>query len=373
MIGALRRGYDRFRGAGAAAVTVPPMDGALRPNTVLDRARLLASLPAPDNLASDGRSLWLSSGAEVHVVADPDGAAKVSRWAGFERTVCALAVHGGGAMAVALAGKGIEIHGGVHDGRTLATVGDRAAGCAVALAFADADTLLVCLGSAEHRPEEWKRDLMSRGASGSIWRVGLAGGQAVCLADQLAFPFGVALRDGRVIFSESWRHHLVALDAGGKRSVLVDDLPGYPARLAAAAGGRTWLSVFAPRDQLIEFVLQERGFCDRMMREIGSDYWMAPALSSGRTFLEPLQGGAIRQLGMLKPWSPTRSYGLLVRLDESFRPVASFHSRADGKRHGITSAVEIGGRIIATSKGGDAVIALDADADVDADVNADGN
>ena len=38
------------------------------------------------------------------------------------------------------------------------------------------------------------------------------------------------------------------------------------------------------------------------------------------------------------------------------RPVASFHSRANGRRHGVTSAVEAGGRVLVASKGGDAIL-----------------
>jgi hypothetical protein len=362
MIGALRRGYDRFRGAGSSAVTVPPMDGALRPNTVLDGAAALAALPAPDNLVTDGRKVWLSSGSDVYVIETISVASTPSRWMGFDKPISSLAISDGGALAVGLSGSRLEIRGGKHDGKSVTDVGGQPVLCPVALAFADPDTVLLCLGSADCTPEDWKRDLMSRGSSGSVWRVDLASGNTTCLGDKMGFPLGVALRDGRVVVAESWRHQLVAFDANGKRSVLIDDLPGYPARLSAA-GAHTWLSIFAPRDQLIEFILQERGFCDRMMNEIGPDYWMAPALSSGRTFLEPLQGGAIRQLGMLKPWAPTRSYGLLVRLDEKFQPVASFHSRADGRRHGITSAVELAGKVVATSKGGDTVIAFDADAE----------
>ena len=41
------------------------------------------------------------------------------------------------------------------------------------------------------------------------------------------------------------------------------------------------------------------------------------------------------------------------------QPIGSFHSRANGKRHGITSCVEIDGRLLATSKGGHVIIELD--------------
>jgi len=363
MIGALRAAYDRFRGAGAAAVTVPPMDGALRPNTVLDDAAVVASLPAPDNLVSHGSRLWLSSGPEVYVIEDLAAGGTPQLWSGFPASVSCLAAGPDGALAVGLSGTGIEIRGGIHGDKALATVSGRPIDCPVAVAFVDQNTVLLCLGSARHRPEDWKRDLMSRGATGSVWQVDLATGAGQCLGDGLRFPFGLVAHGARVVVAESWSHRLIALDARGGRSTVLDDLPGYPARLSAAGGGGFWLSVFAPRDQLVEFILQERSFCGRMMSEVEPEYWMAPALATGVTFLEPLQGGAIRQLGKLKPWAPSRSYGLLVRLDANFQPVASYHSRADGRRHGITSAVEVAGRVVLTSKGGNAVIAVSPDAE----------
>jgi hypothetical protein len=95
-----------------------------------------------------------------------------------------------------------------------------------------------------------------------------------------------------------------------------------------------------------------------MMRDVAREHWIAPALSSGAQFLEPLQCGGVKTMGIHKPWSPTRSYGLLVRLDRGLRPVASFHSRANGRRHGITSVVERDGRALVTSKGGNAILSL---------------
>ena len=46
-------------------------------------------------------------------------------------------------------------------------------------------------------------------------------------------------------------------------------------------------------------------------------------------------------MGIHKPWSPSRSYGLVVKLDAQLRPVASFHSRANGRRHGVTAVAEV--------------------------------
>jgi hypothetical protein len=63
-------------------------------------------------------------------------------------------------------------------------------------------------------------------------------------------------------------------------------------------------------------------------------------------------------MGIHKPWSPSRSYGLVVKLDAQLRPVASLHSRANGRRHGITSVAEVGGRVFAASKGGNAILEI---------------
>ena len=155
----------------------------------------------------------------------------------------------------------------------------------------------------------------------------------------------------------SWRHQLIEL-ADGRSRALLSDIPGYPARIALASTGY-WLAIFAPRSQLVEFVLREPRFRQRMMREVDPRFWVAPSLHHALDYREPLQSGAIKQLGELKPWAPSRSYGLIAGLDDGFDPIVSFHSRADGKRHGITSCVEADGRLLATSKGGNLILGVD--------------
>ena len=93
-----------------------------------------------------------------------------------------------------------------------------------------------------------------------------------------------------------------------------------------------------------------------MIGEIDPDAWVAPSLRSGRSPLEPIQQGGVRQLGVLKPWSPSRSCGLVARLDADYRPISSLHSRANGRRHGVTSCLAHEGRVYFTAKG-DGVVA----------------
>jgi hypothetical protein len=56
-------------------------------------------------------------------------------------------------------------------------------------------------------------------------------------------------------------------------------------------------------------------------------------------------------MGVVKPWAPPRSYGLVIRLNADGMPLYAVHSRVDGINHGITAAVEMNGALYATAKG----------------------
>ena len=77
---------------------------------------------------------------------------------------------------------------------------------------------------------------------------------------------------------------------------------------------------------VLELVLREPEYRHAMMAEVDPRYWIAPALRSGQSFLEPMQGGALKQMGILKPWAPSLSYGLVLRLSPDFIALQSLHS-----------------------------------------------
>lgn len=346
---------DLFRGK---AVTIPPMDGAFRPNTVLDDAAAVLEIEAPDNLAFDGGQLLFSSGGDVLSLALGDSAP--TRMAQFPAIVTSIATGPDRALAIASDDGAVVIPSGAHAGKHLtpAIFGNLA--CPTAMAFDGPDSLLVAQGSARHAASDWAVDLMEKSSTGSLWRVDLANSTATRLAGGLAFPNGILVQQQRIVVAESWQHRLTAVPrGGGERQPLLTKLPGYPARLAPTSDGGAWLALFAPRNRLIEFVLLEDDYRIAMMQEIARPHWIAPALSSGKSFLEPLQSGGVKTMGIHKPWSPSRSYGLVVRLDADLRPIASFHSRANGGRHGITSVIEADGRVLASSKGGNAILEID--------------
>ncbi|MDQ7249737.1 hypothetical protein [Dongia sedimenti] len=358
MIGGLARLLPWMR----PAATVPSMDGALRPNRELDDAVLLAECAGPDNLVWQDDHVLFSSGKRVLLLDSlHQEGAEPEEILHFDSAITALAAAEDGSLAVALGAAGIVIVGGTHDGRAITTLGGKKLIAPTALGFADPDTLFVCVGSDLHGAADWQRDLLERRSAGSVWRVPLAGGEPVCLAAHLGWPNGLLLHDGRVAVSEAWRHRLLDFPARerGAPGVLLDDLPGYPGRLSHAPDGGAWLAVFAPRTQLVEFVLREDRYRRWMMQTIEPAHWIAPTLRAGRSYKEPMQGGAVKTLGIFKPWAPSRSYGLAVRLDRDFIPTTSLHSRADGKRHGVTSCLEIRGELIAACKGDDALVMAD--------------
>ncbi|MBZ9703000.1 MULTISPECIES: hypothetical protein [unclassified Mesorhizobium] len=339
---------DLFRGK---AVTIPPLDGAFRPNTQLDDAPAFAELTEPDNLLISGDKLLASSGNAVYSIAAGTAPKLVET---FASTVTALAFSPSGELTVGLesgkllvGGRDVSLPAGVS--------------CITALAYAGDGALWLANGSAEFAPSQWAADLMKKGASGSLWKQDAAGGTFRKVAGAIAFPYGLHPIGRDVLVSESWRHQLIRFEAAsGSRSTVLTHLPGYPARLSPAADGGAWLTLFAPRNRLIEFVLQETHYRQDMIEQVPPAYWIAPALASSRSFLEPLQCGGIRTMGIHKPWSPSRSYGLVVRLDQNMQPRFSLHSRANGIRHGICSVVEKDGELFVASKGGDCVLAVDA-------------
>jgi hypothetical protein len=359
VIGALQRAVDNFLGRGDAAVTVPVMDGPLKPNQLLEAAGRVLEAPEIDNLAATPDGMVYTSGNAL--VGIPGG--EIAR---FPSVISCLAVDAGGAMAIGFSDGGIVIRGGTHDGRRFDQSNGQKLNCPTAALFLDANTLIVTNGAAQHSPSQWRRDLMTLGRSGTVWRIDLATGSAVVLASRIAWPCGVAAApDGRLFISEAWRHQVLRIDAtkASRPALALTDPPAYPGRIAAAAKGGYWLTFFSVRNQLVEFILREKDYRQRMIKEVPEPFWMAPSLASLGKFEEPLQGSGLKQMGILKPWAATRSYGLVVRCDDAMQPTFSYHSRADGMIHGITSVCEERADLLVAAKGPGVLARLSGAAD----------
>ncbi|MGT2466956.1 hypothetical protein ACVOMV_21510 [Mesorhizobium atlanticum] len=168
---------DVFRGK---AVTIPPLDGAFRPNRRLDDAPAFAELNEPDNLlTADGR-LLVSSGNAVLAIAAGSGPVVIET---FQSPVTAVALSPSGELTV-----GLESGKLLIAGKEVSLPAEL--GCITALAYADDGTLWLANGSAEHAPSQWAADLMKKGTSGSLWRCGAGGSVFKGSPATLPFPMG---------------------------------------------------------------------------------------------------------------------------------------------------------------------------------------
>ncbi|MFC3227442.1 hypothetical protein ACFOGJ_09385 [Marinibaculum pumilum] len=346
-------------GRHAAQDSAPVLDGPLRPNQQLDLCRMLdRHLKAPDDVAIGPRGLPLvSDGPRVLEIGGHWYAPMRTTFAEVGGRAGALCRLPDGGLAIAVDGDRLAVRGGRHDGWAVDRIGDRRLRSVTALAALDGDRIVVAEGSAEQDLGHWRHDLLGRGSSGRVTLLDLRSGAAETLGASLAWPAGVAVApDGTVIVAEAWRHRLLRLGGRGSGGAapqpVLAELPAYPGRLAADGQGGWWLTCFAVRTQLVEFLLGEPRFLAEMMRTVPEAHWVGPALNTTDDPLEPLQMGGIRQMGIKKPWAPPRSYGLVVRLDGEFDPTGSLHSRTDGKRHGITGvAVTPDGKVCLVSRG----------------------
>lgn len=355
VLSVLRKGMDRLVGGrGDQSITVPVMDGALKPNDRLERAASVALIVDADNLVSAGGHLFCTSGNRLLSLAAGGSTTTVLE---MEAPISCLAAAKSSALAIGLDSGGVRIRGGKHDGAVFDQIT-----CPTAAVFLDEDRLAVANGSARFKPSEWRHDLLHHGSTGSVVVIDLAKRSTQAIAERLAWPSGLCLDRGSndgLLVSEAWRHRIVRLDMAGSVTEILGNLPAYPGRLAPSAGEGYWLACFSVRSQLQEFILREERYRRHMIAEVPPDFWIAPSLSSGKSFKEPLQAGGVIRLGVHKPWAPTRSYGLVIRLDAQCQPAWSLHSRASGVRHGVTSTVEAGGRLLVASKGRGEILGIE--------------
>jgi hypothetical protein len=339
------------------APTISLLDGPLCPNDKLEEA---ASIPLmdPDDicLAADG-TLLVTSGKAILRLADWNSG-KFEPVAEFDRSVTALDCRDDGTIAVALDQAGIKLvdsHGKIHTpwkSKTLSVNVGRA------VRFSKEGSLFVadaCRGQGQF---PHLHDLFAESGSGRVLKLEDNGAGTV-VAKGLRYPNGITEIDPDLLaVAESWSACLCRIACRtSQRSILIGELPGYPARIHPFADGFI-LTCFARRDPLIEFILTEKRYVARMTKELPPELWIAPRLSAQPDYRLPIQSGATRLFGALKPWAPSFSYGLVMILDPNFMPMASAQSRANGRRHGITAALEWRDDLIAVSKGSNELLKL---------------
>ena len=110
-----QKAADRWLGRGDASITMPPMDGAFRPNDLLELAPPIIETSAPDCLAVTSQGIVVSSERSMLSVDRRGGAPLAS----FDVEISALAGLPDGGAAVGLIDGRIVFVGGEHGGKTI--------------------------------------------------------------------------------------------------------------------------------------------------------------------------------------------------------------------------------------------------------------
>ena len=342
---------------------IPSMDGALSPNDRLDACSTVGDsiFSADDVVEGPDGALYISGGRRVLRLSG-DGYLDRAAFADFESNAGGLAFHPDGRLLVCVSGRGLAAVDPSGRQTWLHQVGDQPLNCLTSVTAAPDGSIFACNGSSQNVPEDWCTDLMQKNCLGSLISCGPGLDRSSIVLHGLAYPHGLAIGQGEksLWFSESWKHGVSRAPLQGPTigpvATVNGNLAGYPARLAKAIGGGFWLSIFAVRTHLMEFVLREDEFREEMMRTIEPRYWVGPSLASGEDCHEPMQWGGLRALGIQKPWAPPRSYGLIVRINDEGDVVQSMHSRVGGRYHGITAACETAQGLVIVSKGSGRVL-----------------
>jgi len=342
---------------------IPSMDGALSPNDRLDVCNEIGDpIPGADDVVEGSDGALYVSGEKCVLRLSGAGYSERSVFATFDGDAGGLAFHPDGRLLVCVAGRGLAAVDRAGHQTWLTQADGHPLNCLTDVAVANDGRIFMTNGSSENAPRDWQIDLMQKNRKGSLIACGPALDRAAVLRSNLAYPNGLAVTaDSRQVWmTESWNHRISAASLQGETvgalNAVNPNLVGYPGRLAPASDGGFWLTLFALRTHLVEFVLREDEFRHEMMRTIEPQHWVAPALASGHDCLEPMQWGSIKALGIQKPWAPPRSYGLVVRLGSDGDVLDSLHSRSGGRHHGITAVRETPQGLVIVSKGSGRVL-----------------
>lgn len=326
------------------------LEGILGPNDRLDQAPgIRADSPEAMAVSSDGHLLF-SSGKRVHRLRE--WGVEADLWAEFDRPVSALSCGSDGLVAVGLEGgalKVLDLAGRPLEGWSAPSDLVSVTDCL----FLSRDEIAVVDNGYSDDQNVLSVAPWDEVARGKVVAVHRSGGSRV-LAGGLHCPMGIAPDfAGGFIVSQLERASIV--DASG--STLQSGYPGYLGRVRKTDTGYV-MACLSRRDPLIEFLKKEQAFVADMKADLDPRYWISPRATPEFSHDFPIELGAARLFGDIKPWAPSFSYGLVIELDETLMPVASAHSRADGSRHAICDVCSWNGDLMAISRASNEILNL---------------
>src|ERR1700758_1955952 len=122
----------------------------------------------------------------------------------------------------------------------------------------------------------------------------------------LLFPNGICMEHGgrSVLFAETWACRVSRYYFDGPKSgpvePVITDLPGYPDNINRASDGTYWLALVGMRTPAFDLSVRKPGFRLRMVKQVPTDEWLAPALNHGCVLKFNEAGEALESL-----WDPT--------------------------------------------------------------------
>jgi ribose transport system permease protein len=126
------------------------------------------------------------------------------------------------------------------------------------------------------------------------------------IINQFYFPNGVCVsHDGKSLLIAStslckiFRYWLEGPKAG-RTEVLIDELPGNPDNINRASDGNYWLALVGIRTPAFDLSVRKPGFRLRMVKQVPTDEWLAPALNHGCVLKFNEAGEALESW-----WDPT--------------------------------------------------------------------
>jgi hypothetical protein len=284
---------------------------------------------------------------------------KPDLWGSFESPVTALAVSPGGRIAVGLSDGRIVVRDASGEPLSGWTPSSKLRVVADCVFLTEEELAVVDHGYAPNDPilslAPWDEN-----ARGRVLGVSRSGETRV-IATGLHCPMGIALGpDGGVAITELERARVI--DASGR--VLQAGYPAYLGRIRKIDNGYA-IACLSRRDPLIEFLKTEGEFVGRMKAKIAPALWISPRVSPAFSHDLPIELGATRLFGEIKPWAPSFSYGLVIETDRSIMPVGSAHSRANGARHAISDVAIWNGSLIAVSRASSEILKFASARNVD--------
>jgi hypothetical protein len=317
------------------------LEGAMGPNNRLDDADAMR-VDRPDALCvgRDGQ-LYFSSGNRVHAL--EKWGDKPRKWAAFDRPVTALCSGPDGNFAVGLEDGRIALldaEGNERFSWSASDVLKLPRDCE----FVSGDEIIAVDNGYGADADFMSVAPWDETAKGRVVALSPNGSPNV-VASALRCPMGI-VRDAVGDWIVSLFENASIVDLTG--TVRQSGFPAYPGRIHRTANGYV-MACLARRDPLIEFLKTEKEFIAEMKATIEPRFWISPRANPEFSHDFPIEAGATRVYGEIKPWAPSFSYGLVIELDADLLPIASAHSRANGQRHNITDAVVWNGELFAVS------------------------